>query len=219
MMYSYEGLTLDIHTGAYEEADRWVLHEVQFDYSWPAVLARQPRTVLDLGANIGAYSAYAAQCLPGAQIVAIEPDADNYSYLCRNTAPFSRCTALYGYIGYNPQPVRLERHPLTSGGARLVPDVIGDVIPRYTLEQMMVVAGWQTIDLLKIDCEGCECDVLLNAPAEVLQRIGCIVGERHSDEAEFDATIGARLGQWFNVTRYRPFEPVAIPGMFLAVRK
>jgi FkbM family methyltransferase len=46
----------------------------------------RPPTVLDLGANVGYFSAFAATRFPGAQVVAIEPDAENVPLLRRTAA-------------------------------------------------------------------------------------------------------------------------------------
>jgi hypothetical protein len=82
--------------------NRWVIeqvfrhHQYAFD-QWAAtaeILARVARRaaqgkkplIIDAGANIGAVTVYFALKMPSARIVAIEPAADNFAVLERNTA-------------------------------------------------------------------------------------------------------------------------------------
>jgi FkbM family methyltransferase len=67
-----------------------VFYEAQ--YEPPAEIAKaldelgRPPSVLDLGANVGYFSAFAATRFPGAHVVAIEPDMTNIPLLRRTAA-------------------------------------------------------------------------------------------------------------------------------------
>jgi FkbM family methyltransferase len=58
-----------------------------------------------------------------------------------------------------------------------------DQVPAVTLAEVIVDVlareGAQQVDVLKMDCEGCECSALGTSTPETLQRIRFIVGEYH----------------------------------------
>lgn len=56
--------------------------------------------------------------------------------------------------------------------------LLGDV-PTYTVEDLFEIAGIESVDLVKWDCEGGEIDAFRNMPDEVAGRIGNMVGEYH----------------------------------------
>lgn len=60
----------------------------QYSGIMAAYRAMSAPLVLDLGANIGLFSLYAAKNFPRAKIVAIEPEAENFALLAGNTAGF-----------------------------------------------------------------------------------------------------------------------------------
>lgn len=214
--YSYQGVALAVHeTGIYHEIDCNAVREVQRDYFWDVIDPLDLRWVLDIGAHIGSFSVFVASRNPHVNIVAIEPEVSNFNLLSDNVAPFN-VLAFYAFVGYSKSLNTIEIDPCNSGGHRITADGNGKPAPsRTTLERLI---GTLHIDLLKIDCEGCECDVLLNCTDEVFSQIDCIVGERHQTIEAFNAGIGARLAQWYTLLD-RPNPETAERGVFLAVRK
>ena len=71
-------------------------------------------------------------------------------------------------------------HEMTKrpGGVRGYQLLEGNVEP-ITLDEIFALADFPEIDLLKIDCEGCEHSVLGSATPEALSRIRFIAGEYH----------------------------------------
>jgi len=68
-----------------------------------------------------------------------------------------------------------------------------------TLETLMAEQELDWIDVLKLDCEGCELDLL--DQCQVLDRVGMIVGEFHGRE-RFLALVAERLPDWkFEILR------------------
>jgi hypothetical protein len=62
-----------------------------------------------------------------------------------------------------------------------------------TLEDLMREQGFDTIDVLKLDCEGSEFSILGKTPS--LDRIGLIVGEYHGKE-KFEQLVAERFAHW-----------------------
>ncbi len=63
-----------------------------------------------------------------------------------------------------------------------------------TLAEILTLTGVRELDLLKMDCEGCEHSAIGGAPTEVLQRIRFIVGEYHG------------IARFFRVMRHKLFQ-------------
>jgi FkbM family methyltransferase len=149
------------------------------------------QTVLDLGANIGAFSLYVRD-LGAKRVVAVEPHPDNFLQLLANRKP------------------RIELHELAvaetsgtvgvygTGGTGFTQDAISDFSARsLSLEDMWDEFRLDQVAVVKMDIEGAEYEVLRSAPASVLERIGYMTIEFHSppmmDGREPSATFGQML--------------------------
>jgi FkbM family methyltransferase len=144
-------------------------------------------TILDIGANIGAFTVLAATANPRAKLVAVEPVPETYSLLQRNLA--SNCmqprvtTLQCGvaaengtrdlYLGIESPFSSLIRHPLNSSNQ---PPIKVNTITLTELIDRYFPAG---IDMLKMDCEGAEHESILATPAAYLAKIKYLSLEYH----------------------------------------
>lgn len=195
--YTYNGLTLDVRTGVYNAPDK---HAVQEAQSYP-LPDGEVRTAIDAGAMIGDWTAWIHQRYPDAEILAIEPEPGNFALLARNTADYAR--VLNGALGYDEALVNLVVDPVNPGGHRLVGaaqpgQIIVAGLGTWSLEGMMT-SDFERVDILKLDIEGSEVDVLLNAAADTLRRIGFICGERHVTHEAFTPVIARLQALGFDV--------------------
>lgn len=148
-------------------------------------LLTPPRTVVDLGANIGVSLSYWNQHFPNARLIAVEPDEANFR-LCKLNAAMGgyarRLTAFQVCVAGHPRQVSLER----SGGAWGIsmrereygtdrPAVSATTLPE--LLRQAEVDG--EIDLLKCDIEGAEREVFATA-STWLPRVRHLVIELHA---------------------------------------
>lgn len=141
------------------------------------------QTVIDIGGHIGAFVAYVKERSPECQVWSVELDADNYALLRENTQQWRGVNTVHAYCGYETHS-SYSRHKDNYGNISLVKDYAGephDVItalpPRITLEALTL--PYLQIDLLKLDCEGSEFDILMNAERETLAKFRWICGEYH----------------------------------------
>jgi FkbM family methyltransferase len=182
--------------------DAWIVKEVYLDRDyerWGAVL-QAGWTVVDVGAHIGAFSVLAARQAPRIQVHAFEPTPDSYILLCQNVElnramnvtthalAVRRVTAplpLYTLAG-NP-----ERNSIIAPGPRgqcaamtVTALTLADVFERFAIERC---------DFLKLDCEGAEFDLLLQAPPELFRRIRHVCLEYHDGATAFSHADLLRL--------------------------
>ena len=130
-----------------------------------------PRTIIDVGANIGLFALGAAFEFPDAQIVAYEPHPSAFGALQENLHQYSpRLTARNLALAattkevsfYPGGPVNFQR----SAGSHLVNDTHWKdqderiKIRAATLDEEVAALNLDGIDVVKIDVEGFELDVI-----------------------------------------------------------
>jgi FkbM family methyltransferase len=168
-------------------------------YTSKNVQIKPGATIVDIGANVGVFSVLLAGANPRARIIAVEPGHENLEFLYRNIASNqlhnvfvvpAACSGINGegtlYGRTVKQPPGLTKS-YTHGTLHSLfcRDVYGsEFTPLHqtslvTLGNIFEKFGVTTCDLLKLDCEGAEYDILLNAPRETLQRVSQISMEYH----------------------------------------
>lgn len=80
----------------------------------------------------------------------------------------------------NAQENRL-REPATASQLHTRTDAIE--VPVYTLERLLAELGWDTVDVAKLDCEGCEYAILERTSETILRRVRVWVMEFHRGAA------------------------------------
>lgn len=135
------------------------------------------RTILDVGANVGAFSLAARIANPDAIIHAYEPNPALEPYLAVNCEA-ARATFFVEALAGRPGRRGLALEMNSSGYTRTVP---GDEIPAVTIATAVGRLGG-SIDLAKLDCEGSEWE-LLQDPAP-WARIHAVVMEYHFTDGQ-----------------------------------
>jgi len=149
------------------------------------------RVIVDLGANIGIFTLYAARQAPEARIFSVEPFPATFNRLLATVREHqleSRVTclnhALTGSTGIRVMGdgvIPSQRRSLAPAASTVSgPQVLGKTLSE-TIEQNKLAH----IDLLKIDIEGSEYETLLATGSPVLARIGRIALEYHADSAPY----------------------------------
>lgn len=136
-------------------------------------LSPPPRTIVDIGSNIGMFSAYARGLFPGATIHAYEP-SPHTAELNRFNAADPRTTLFVEGVAAGAGRARMvELGASTLSRTETTED--GEIVLTPFSEVIERVGG--TIDLLKIDCEGAEWDFMTD-PVQFAD-IGAIRMEYH----------------------------------------
>ena len=135
-----------------------------------ASVRHKVHTVVDVGANIGAFTLLARRVFPNSRVIAIEPDPGNASVLRRNCGEDTLVTVCETAALDDdcPKEVHLCRHDLNSGGnyvqdlfnreSKSVPFFDGNPVsvPCTSIHNLLTTHGVKTINLLKVDTEGSE---------------------------------------------------------------
>ncbi len=182
--------------------------------------------VVDVGANIGIFTLYAAREAPTARIIALEPFPDTRARLVALVESNGLTTsvtvldcALAGASGVGsmdeaqgiPSQYRRIYSEATKtlnlehrGSAGLGQSTKGVTVRKVTMAELLEEANIAKADLLKMNIHGSEYEVLLSTPPSVLQRCGRIAMQYHEIPAKA------------NLTKYTLFECLAKAGFKLA---
>lgn len=161
---------------------------------YPSMPFLQMKTIVDVGANIGCTALLFSALYPDARIYCLEPSAEAYSYLIRNTGhltsvlpfqigAFDRDATSVLHMGAQASVTNSLSASAMTGGAQ----------ERITLRRFSSFLAEKSIDrisLLKIDTEGAEVPILADV-ASRFDRIDSIMLEYHSerDRLEIDRLL------------------------------
>ncbi len=181
--------------------DVWVVKETCLDGVYDVLANDLPEeaVIVDVGAGLGDFAVHAALRSPRARIVAVEPHPGSFRLLEENLAA-------NGVTNVRALPVALTETaaatvPLDVGAREpalfttTAPRVSRAVdVPNRTLAALLEHCGLERVDLLKLDCEGAEFGILLEASGETLRRIERIVLEWHEGVTQWNAAdLAGRL--------------------------
>ena len=144
-------------------------------------------TIVDLGANIGLATLYFAKRYPEANILAVEPEPENFKLLLRNTCPLRprvQChrAAVWTHDGEISLRTKDDSNrPLGAWGVQVtVTSQAGEPrTPCFRLASLLDLAGFETVDILKVDVEGAELELFSEGIDDCLSRVQAIIIETH----------------------------------------
>ena len=147
------------------------------------------RTIVDAGANVGAFAIYAASRAPQAKIISIEPLPSTFQRLreqIRNNRLVDRVSTLNYALAGTPGVRSFADERVPSGQKRLVSNTNefappGQQVRCSTLQMVLDEQRIDEVDLLKMDIEGTEYEALTETPPTTLSRIKRIVVELHQN--------------------------------------
>lgn len=169
-------------------------------------VAASHRVIVDIGANIGMFTLYAARRAPAARIIAVEPFPDTREHLeelvetnhLRDRVTILNCAiattaqertmdsaegipSQYRRI-YSPETRTLNARHRGPAGAKQSDS--GVPVRTETLGYVLDRAGVAVIDLVKMNIHGSEYDVLMSTDPSVVQRCRQIAVQYHEMPAE-----------------------------------
>jgi FkbM family methyltransferase len=159
------------------------------NYDVQGVPLRPGDLVLDIGANQGFFSCYAAQ--KGARVIAFEPDEKSFATLERNLARnnlSSRVTTRREAIGAERGVADFFVSPMLGGGMNTTSAVFASKFDHVrsakvqcvTLSDVLSENHGERIRLCKLDCEGAETEILRSLDPDEAALIDAFALEYHS---------------------------------------
>jgi FkbM family methyltransferase len=200
-----------------DRMDVWSIKETFIDafYTRYGCQVKEGWQVMDIGAGIGDYSIYVAVENPTAIVYAFEPFPNSFELLEKNLSnnniqnvhPYP--IAIWSQAGdifldlSNGEPLKI-----TSSNEGPVSEFSeGVTVHSITLNDFISEKQIHRIDLLKLDCEGAEYEILLEAPKMTLKKIDRIIMEYHdvNDDLKHDKLIRFLQNEGYQVKTYPNF--------------
>jgi FkbM family methyltransferase len=160
-----------------------VVDEIFVNDVYAEIAALQaPRTILDLGSNMGASLSYFATRWAGAEVYGFEPNPQVFERLRRNVAPFPNVSVAAYAVGASDgtAALRVRAHETWTGTLHSDGEGTATEVAVRSLDSILAELSLTRVDLLKIDIEGSEFDVFDSFRG--LPRIQAVVGEVHAPQ-------------------------------------
>jgi FkbM family methyltransferase len=141
----------------------------------------EPKTILDLGANIGLSVIYFKSRFPDATIIAVEPDPENFRMLQNNTQAYSNVHCL-NYGIWNKQAFLEIKDPGFGKWALMLSETdqkSESTVEATSINDILAKFGIDKIDILKIDIEGSEKELFENNYEHWLPLVNTLIIELH----------------------------------------
>ena len=200
-----------VRQGCHHSHDLDVVRDVVLNDSYKLALRDHygpHEVVVDVGAHIGTFAVMWHTKNPAAKIVCIEACPENIPVLRANVGHFA--TVIHAACSYEPGELALlnsvkEDGTATGGSIVVRRDTIEnsdcqsiywrDLRPlrTVTLEEALMEAGVDHIDVLKMDCEGSEFSIIENSPS--ISRVRFMLGEYHG-QARWESIRTRCLADW-----------------------
>ncbi|MDR3487956.1 MAG: FkbM family methyltransferase [Bradyrhizobium sp.] len=159
---------------------------VRGEYDSPHML-KTAATIVDLGANIGLATVFFALKYPSAKILSVEPDDDNFALLESNTKALGdriqreQAAAWMEDGRINIYTESEDGVPLGAWGIQ-VSNRLGHSNKSTKCSQIPTLlsqAGFEEVDILKVDIEGAELELFAQSTRVWLPKIKLLVVETH----------------------------------------
>ncbi|MBN2003586.1 MAG: FkbM family methyltransferase [Anaerolineae bacterium] len=174
--------------------DVWIIKEtcLDRDYEVNGITIRDGWTIIDIGAGLGDFAVCVGHEHPGSQIYAYEPAPESLALLKENLTlnAIKNVQACQAAVGATTVEMTLRatgeavQYTTTDSTVSGRPDRTVTV-PGLSLDAVFRAEKLGHCDFVKLDCEGCEFDVLLRAAPATLGKIDHICLEYHDTFTEF----------------------------------
>ena len=140
-----------------------VMRDIFLDEDYSVEGLPVPKTILDVGANIGLAALYFRACYPDAQIIAVEPDPTTFFKLTRNVGGDGRVLLVNAAASDHDGEVVLFQpaaYSIASSVKRSEGAASEVRVRATTLDALCDEMRLSRIDMLKLDVEGAEVEAL-----------------------------------------------------------
>lgn len=146
----------------------------EYDFS----VTPQPVNILDLGANIGFFSIIAAKRYKCQQLIAVEPEYENYKMLLLNTNDYECVKCINEGIWSKNTNLELIAKDRGTQGYRFDESSKETLYHAISINEIIEQFELSSIDIVKMDIEGSENNVF-DENLEWIDKTKCLVIETH----------------------------------------
>ena len=186
------------------ECDVTTLFQIFFAREYSIKMTTRADVILDCGANIGLSAVWYANTYPNAKIIAIEPDANNFVFLKKNTEAYPNVTCLNKAVW----PYETSMSIVDKGTGNWSLQTIesktktGNDIDAVSISTLMDQFQINFIDILKIDIEGAEKELFSKNYEPWLSKTGIVAIELHDN---IDKTISEVFYNAISQRKYKGY--------------
>lgn len=168
----YRPHTLDVHTF------REVFLREEYNFKLPPDF--HVTTIIDAGANIGFTTLFFLQRFPGAAVISLEPDPENFVLLQKNVTKQINVTSLRKAVWHKTGPIKITDHGYGVRGFVVedVSDSTLSTMPAISISELVLEYRLSNIDILKMDIEGSEKEIF-ESDTSWLSITRCLIIELH----------------------------------------
>jgi FkbM family methyltransferase len=162
-----------------------IANDIFAGVTYPIVpLVSGVKTVVDIGANVGAASVYLATAYPEAQVYALEPGSSPLSLLRQNVSSLHNVTVLPFGLHSSEKTLTLFHGKIDTVESSVSPSLRttseSEPIQLLGASQFLSSHGIDKVDVMKIDTEGCEVPILRSLE-KYLPEVKVLYVEYHSE--------------------------------------
>jgi len=190
-----------------------------FDVFYQVFVAREfsclddldrPGLIIDCGAYVGYASSYFASRFPGSDVIAVEPDQENFQLLVQNLEPFGpRVRPIRAGVWSQPTSLKIDAERYRDG--REWSHLVRECDPRdpaslpaVDIGGLLQESGHDRVSILKMDIEGAEAVVFATNYEHWIDLVDVLAVEIHQDSTFGDARAAfsrAIDGRGFSTSR------------------
>ena len=155
-----------------------VFYEKQYDLygvNFPEALR-----IIDGGANIGCASIYFSVRFPKAEIIAIEPEKNNFKFLESNTKAYENIHCIQAGIWNENEDLSITNPD--AGAAEFMFEnkpTVDNIIKGMSISSLLILKKWNDVDIIKLDIEGAEKEVFSANDLSWLKKVKLLIIELH----------------------------------------
>jgi len=192
VLRTHDGLSIAIRRNLW---DAEIVREIFFEQPYTRHLRLPPNPVIiDVGGYIGDFALFAVTYLNAARVAVYEPTEENFAMLTRNIALNGygdRIVPVQKAVGESGE-MTLHVRTLDDGEIHTSPHLYADdehrTVPSVGLAEILDAHDLDSVDLLKVDCEGGEYEIFASVSDAVLERVKNIAFEYHTVDGH-EATL------------------------------
>lgn len=165
-------------------------------------ILRPGQTAVDVGANLGYFTAVLAQCVgPAGRVWSFEPVPETYELLtlCASLNDYAQVTPIRAALGAAEGEIEITYDRRHSGIATMHPDHVAGDTQRVEIRSLDTLVSNGEVhrrpDLIKVDVEGHELDVLRGARNTIAEASPAIVFELNERTARVAGWTLAELAE------------------------